>query len=299
MGCNQSKAANGAVAQPPQPKSVVNTPKPASAATKSVQPASTEAIQANPTASPTNSTGPVSIEKKEEVPPCNEVKISSDFSIEDAPAQEEKVVTKEETSKPVVETTKEETVVAATEPAAIAKQEETATAKGQETYDDAIKVLEDALLVSPRNATDGKAPTTTTVTNEEAVKELEDSLRRVRSEEKEAIEQASVEKKEAGKPKEEVAVADEEATENIAPAATATGSPKKNIPETRKCAKCDAAEKSSGAFKTCAKCRDVYYCNKACQKAHFKVHKKTCCKAESKRDLLGGSTNLNPIQVNN
>ena len=309
MGCNQSKAADGAVvAQPPQPKSVVNPAKPDSATTKSVQPSPTEAvIQTNPTASPTNSTGPTSMEKKEDVPPCREVKIPSDFSMDDAPADEATVVKKEEeTAKPVVKVSKKEAVVvAAMEPAAITMEVETAaTPKAQTTYNDAVKELEDALLVSPRNAMDGKAPTTTTtttVTNEEAVKELEDTLRRVRSEEEEAVA--------TEKPKEEVAVfskdeavplVDEEATENVAPAATTdTNAPKKNINGAHKCAKCDATEKAPGAFKTCAKCRDVYYCNKTCQKAHFKVHKKTCCKTESKKDLLVGSTNLNSIQVNN
>jgi len=61
----------------------------------------------------------------------------------------------------------------------------------------------------------------------------------------------------------------------------------------RHCAKCDAVEKESGEFKTCAKCRDVYYCNKACQKAHFKVHKKTCCKADVSKKSLGENRQAN------
>ena len=38
-----------------------------------------------------------------------------------------------------------------------------------------------------------------------------------------------------------------------------------------KCGLCN-----SEATLTCSKCRSTYYCNKNCQKSHWKVHKKTC-----------------------
>lgn len=41
------------------------------------------------------------------------------------------------------------------------------------------------------------------------------------------------------------------------------------------CAKCDAAH--TPEFKTCSKCRGVWYCSKACQKAHWRSgHKRVC-----------------------
>jgi hypothetical protein len=45
-----------------------------------------------------------------------------------------------------------------------------------------------------------------------------------------------------------------------------------------KCAQCGTAEAKSGDYKDCAKCRITFYCSRSCQKAHWKVHKKSCCK---------------------
>jgi hypothetical protein len=39
------------------------------------------------------------------------------------------------------------------------------------------------------------------------------------------------------------------------------------------CAQCT---KSPDSLKQCTKCHSVTYCNKDCQKAHFKAHKKAC-----------------------
>lgn len=39
------------------------------------------------------------------------------------------------------------------------------------------------------------------------------------------------------------------------------------------CAQCG---KSPDSVKECIKCHSVSYCNKECQKAHFKAHKKAC-----------------------
>ncbi|KAF2031378.1 hypothetical protein EK21DRAFT_110980 [Setomelanomma holmii] len=43
--------------------------------------------------------------------------------------------------------------------------------------------------------------------------------------------------------------------------------------QTPVCARCS---KSSESLKQCLKCHSVSYCDKDCQKAHFKTHKKVC-----------------------
>ena len=40
--------------------------------------------------------------------------------------------------------------------------------------------------------------------------------------------------------------------------------------------KCDHCSNTKGSFKKCARCGKARYCNHACQKADWKVHKKTC-----------------------
>jgi hypothetical protein len=42
---------------------------------------------------------------------------------------------------------------------------------------------------------------------------------------------------------------------------------------------CSALEAQPGAFKTCAACGGPRYCGPACQRAHWKAHKKSCTKA--------------------
>ena len=42
----------------------------------------------------------------------------------------------------------------------------------------------------------------------------------------------------------------------------------------KQCATCDAREDALGAFKSCQACKLVVYCGKACQKQHWKLHKK-------------------------
>jgi len=44
------------------------------------------------------------------------------------------------------------------------------------------------------------------------------------------------------------------------------------------CAGCSSTENAIGEYKACSRCGDVFYCKKACQKAHWKVHKKGCNK---------------------
>ncbi|KAF2755422.1 hypothetical protein EJ05DRAFT_512937 [Pseudovirgaria hyperparasitica] len=39
---------------------------------------------------------------------------------------------------------------------------------------------------------------------------------------------------------------------------------------------CATCIKTPDSLKECIKCHSVSYCNKDCQKAHFKVHKKVC-----------------------
>jgi hypothetical protein len=43
-----------------------------------------------------------------------------------------------------------------------------------------------------------------------------------------------------------------------------------------KCEKCDKREGKSGDAKKCSRCKAVFYCNRECQKAHWKKHKKHC-----------------------
>ena len=42
------------------------------------------------------------------------------------------------------------------------------------------------------------------------------------------------------------------------------------------CAKCGAKEAAMAQFKKCTMCKVTFYCGRECQKAHWKVHKKTC-----------------------
>lgn len=44
---------------------------------------------------------------------------------------------------------------------------------------------------------------------------------------------------------------------------------------------CDREEAKRGDHKHCSKCKEVPYCSRACQKAHWKVHKRDCCKKKS------------------
>ena len=45
----------------------------------------------------------------------------------------------------------------------------------------------------------------------------------------------------------------------------------------KSCAACHATESAIGDFKSCGRCDNVvFYCNRSCQKQHWKVHKKVC-----------------------
>lgn len=53
----------------------------------------------------------------------------------------------------------------------------------------------------------------------------------------------------------------------------ASSSSEPSAPATSPCAHCSATPDS---LKQCLKCHSVAYCNRDCQKAHFKTHKKEC-----------------------
>jgi hypothetical protein len=42
------------------------------------------------------------------------------------------------------------------------------------------------------------------------------------------------------------------------------------------CRKCKKSDDASEQFKQCSRCKVTYYCNRDCQKAHWKIHKKEC-----------------------
>lgn len=44
------------------------------------------------------------------------------------------------------------------------------------------------------------------------------------------------------------------------------------------CSNCAKQESACGEFKCCTRCKEVVYCGRACQKAHWKAHKKSCGK---------------------
>lgn len=160
---------------------------------------------------------------------------------------------------------------------------------------------------------------TSSSVHNEAVKELEEVLQRLRSEDPELQDEDNedvVEKKDAVKdttveasdPVEEAreavqVVAEAPAVdENTAPAAPQPSSSDENtpisLPQIKTCAGCNSEEKAPGAFKSCAKCREVFYCDRSCQKKHFKKHKKTCCKTDSRRSLqVNKDASLNPIKA--
>ncbi|CAB9523372.1 MYND domain protein [Seminavis robusta] len=173
---------------------------------------------------------------------------------------------------------------------------------------------------------------------EDAVKELEAVLRRLRSEESQEEDQPTFEivaLDDDNKPKEEEPDPVETARESILDETVSemlesglfgeeieTEAPKSpkdivppppsvdentpillQVPEVRTCAGCSSVEKAMGAFKSCAKCRVVFYCNRKCQKSHWKEHKKSCCKsdpnASRKSSLLlqAKDTSLTTIQA--
>jgi hypothetical protein len=59
------------------------------------------------------------------------------------------------------------------------------------------------------------------------------------------------------------------------PAEASLSSPSTSAPAASSpaCAQCAA---SPDSLKQCIKCHSVWYCNRECQKAHFKTHKKAC-----------------------
>lgn len=159
------------------------------------------------------------------------------------------------------------------------------------------------------------SPRSSTSIHDAAVEELEAVLRRLRSEDPEFHDDEKSEisaplnqsftKSEAIDPIEEPkgSVLDTSAPpvdENVDPAPTPRpellSPPPKvydddNSPillpqQIRRCAGCNAVEKKPSSLKDCAKCRSVFYCNKKCQKGHWKEHKKTCCKTDSRMSLL-------------
>lgn len=55
------------------------------------------------------------------------------------------------------------------------------------------------------------------------------------------------------------------------------------------CAKCLNKQQGKDKYKTCSICRQVNYCSKECQVAHWPTHKAGCKKGEDKRNREGGS----------
>lgn len=49
-----------------------------------------------------------------------------------------------------------------------------------------------------------------------------------------------------------------------------------------KCANCQKQEKTNREFKKCSGCLLVYYCNRCCQRSHWKTHKKFCKRNQQK-----------------
>jgi hypothetical protein len=90
--------------------------------------------------------------------------------------------------------------------------------------------------------------------------------------------------------------------ENVAPATEKTTPKKEEVPvmkivELRMCAGCNRLEETHSSFKFCARCHQVVYCHRKCQKSHWKEHKKVCCKAASPKSEPTEEKALNPIQV--
>ena len=156
--------------------------------------------------------------------------------------------------------------------------------------------------------------------HEEAVKELEAVLRRLRSEDPEnqnEDERSLGEvKTKLEEPKSPVSDPIEEAREaagevedgaaaavdeNVAPPAFSSPSQHNEnssvlFPPARICAGCQKVEKVRGTFKDCAKCRCAVFCGTACQKSSRKQHKKVCCKTDSRRSLVvNNGVGLNSI----
>ena len=52
------------------------------------------------------------------------------------------------------------------------------------------------------------------------------------------------------------------------------------------CASCGSLD----ATWRCSACKLMHYCSKLCQKNHFKVHKKDCCKEKSCEDISTGKS---------
>lgn len=42
------------------------------------------------------------------------------------------------------------------------------------------------------------------------------------------------------------------------------------------CAMCKQPESAAGTLKKCGKCKKILYCDRECQKKHWKSHKKVC-----------------------
>lgn len=54
--------------------------------------------------------------------------------------------------------------------------------------------------------------------------------------------------------------------------------------DTNTCANCNTANTTSRRLKACNNCKTVAYCDRNCQKAHFKAHKKACREQKAAED---------------
>jgi hypothetical protein len=67
-------------------------------------------------------------------------------------------------------------------------------------------------------------------------------------------------------------------TSTTAPDASSSSSSTATVSPQRQCGNCCFLETEQKALKPCTKCQSILYCSRECQKAGWKVHKKTCAK---------------------
>lgn len=64
-----------------------------------------------------------------------------------------------------------------------------------------------------------------------------------------------------------------------------------------KCAQCKKEEAKNNALDRCARCKNVHYCSKVCQRAHWKTHKPDCKPIESAEESKSKSESTKDSKV--